>query len=401
MTERVMRKLPRFAAMRNGFAGRALAAGVLLLSACGGEPRARGGEGAEVPAWTLAAEPEVEIGAREDDPRQTLHQVAGAVRLPDGRIVVANAGPRELLVFGPDGGYAATLGRQGKGPGEFEGLAWIGHLRADTVVAWDNRLARWSLFTPDGLVRVVTPTPVPDGLGPSALGVLDDGSLVIGSGWNLQAMAQRGAGLWRDTVAFLRYGRDGRLLGTVARAPRRQVYVVEDATGFSTSEAPFPRATFLAVSGSEVWMGDSDRFRIERRAAGGQVLGAISREWKGAPVRPGDVERHKRERLERIAEDSYRKHEERALEEMPFPGTAPAFGALLTDDQGRVWVGDSPLFADSARKWSVFTPAGAEVATLRTPPGLAVLQAGDGFVLGLWKDEDDVEHVRVYRITQG
>jgi hypothetical protein len=386
--------------MRNGFAGCALAAGALLLSACGGEPGARGGEGAEVPAWTLAAEPEVEIGAREDDPRQTLHEVAGAVRLPDGRIVVANAGSRELLVFGADGGYAATLGRQGKGPGEFEGLSWVGHLRADTVVAWDRALVRWSLFTPAGFVRAVTPSPVPDGMSPQAMGVLDDGSLVIGSGWNIAAMAGRGGGVWRDTVTFLRYGSDGRLLGTVASAPRRQLYVVEDPTGFSTSEVPFARGTFLAVSGSEVWMGDSDRFRIERRAAGGQVLGAISREWKGAPVRPGDVERHKRERLEQIVEASYRQHEERALEKMPFPETAPAFGALLTDDGGRVWVGDSPLFADSARKWSVFTPAGAEVATLRTPPGLEVMQAGDGFVLGTWKDEDDVERVRVYRITR-
>jgi hypothetical protein len=175
---------------------------------------------------------------------------------------------------------------------------------------------------------------------------------------------------------------------------------MQDAMGFSANEAPFARAAFLAVSGSEVWLGDSDRFRIERRAAGGEVLGAISRAWKGTPLRPGDVERHKRERLERIVEDSYRQREERVLEEMPFPGTAPAFGALLADDEGRVWVGDSPLSADSARKWSVFTPAGAEVATLRTPPGLEVMQAGDGFVLGKWKDEDDVERVRVYRITR-
>jgi hypothetical protein len=386
--------------MRNGFAGRALAAGALLLSACGGgEPGARG-EGAEVPAWTLAPEPEVEIGGREDDPGQALHQVAGAVRLPDGRIVVANAGSRELLVFGPDGEHAATLGRQGKGPGEFEGLAWVGHLRADTVVAWDRALVRWSLFTPDGFVGAVTPSPTPEGMSPGALGALDDGSLVIGSGWNVHEMAERGGGLWRDTVTFLRYGRDGRLLGTVARAPRRQVYITRTPEGFSTSEAPFARESFLAVSGSEVWMGDSDRFRIERRAAGGQVLGAISREWTGAPVRPGDVERHKRERLEQIVENSYREHEERALEEMPFPGTAPAFGALLADDAGRVWVGDSPLFADSARKWSVFTAAGAEVATLRTPPGLEVLQAGDGFVLGRWKDEDGVERVRVHRIAR-
>jgi hypothetical protein len=387
--------------MRNGFAGRAFAAGALLLSACGGgEPRARGGEGAEVPAWTLAAAPEVEVGAREDDPGHALHNVVGAVRLPGGRIVVANAGSRELLVFGPEGGHAATLGRKGRGPGEFEALAWVGHLRADTVVAWDHSLLRWSLFTPEGFVRAVTPSPEPGGMFPRAMGVLDDGSLVIGSGWNVSALAAGGAGLRRDTVAFTRYGRDGRLLGTVARAPGRQEYVTSGPAGFATSVAPFARETFLAVSGSEVWLGDSDGFRIERRAAGGDVLGAISRAWKGAPVRPGDVERHKRERLERIVVDSYRQQQERVLEEMPFPPTAPAFGALLADDGGRVWVGDSPLSADSARRWTVFTAAGAEVATLRTPPGLEVMQAGDGFVLGRWRDEDGVERVRVYRIDR-
>src|SRR5687768_14568603 len=41
--------------------------------------------------WIVAREPAVEIGAAEDDSTQNLFEVQGALRLSDGRILIANA----------------------------------------------------------------------------------------------------------------------------------------------------------------------------------------------------------------------------------------------------------------------------------------------------------------------
>src|SRR5687768_1740535 len=53
---------------------------------------------AGLPVWDARGEPVVDIGGGED-PEQDLDLVRGAVRLSDGRIVVANTGSGELRVF--------------------------------------------------------------------------------------------------------------------------------------------------------------------------------------------------------------------------------------------------------------------------------------------------------------
>ncbi|WP_419943063.1 hypothetical protein [Candidatus Palauibacter sp.] len=63
------------------------------------------------------------IGTAGGDPAYELFRVGGAMRLSDGRIVVANAGTGELRVYDPDGIHLASWGGQGDGPGEFGPMA--------------------------------------------------------------------------------------------------------------------------------------------------------------------------------------------------------------------------------------------------------------------------------------
>lgn len=67
-------------------------------------PAWRPGEG-----WRIAAEPEVEIGVLEGEAPYQLYRVRDAVRLPDGRIVIANGGSNELRYFAPDGRWLGTV----------------------------------------------------------------------------------------------------------------------------------------------------------------------------------------------------------------------------------------------------------------------------------------------------
>lgn len=101
-------------------------------------------------AWRLSAEPALEIGVFEGAPEYQLFRVAGALRLADGRIAVANSGTHELRFYSADGTYLSATGREGEGPGEFKGLAQPLLLAPDSLLVWDWSIARASIFDDDG-----------------------------------------------------------------------------------------------------------------------------------------------------------------------------------------------------------------------------------------------------------
>lgn len=53
--------------------------------------------------WRIGTEPSLTIGSVTSGGPDQLFRVEDAIRLPDGRIVIANAGSSELRVFNPDG----------------------------------------------------------------------------------------------------------------------------------------------------------------------------------------------------------------------------------------------------------------------------------------------------------
>jgi hypothetical protein len=59
-----------------------------------------------------------------------------------------------------------------------------------------------------------------------------------------------------------------------------------------------------------------------------------------------------------------------------------------------LWVRESNRPGDERSRWSVFTDEGELLGEVDMPPGLRVLDIGPDYVLGLHRDELDVEYVR-------
>ncbi len=110
------------------------------------------------PNWNVVEAPSVTIGSElEIETGVALYRVSGAVRLGDGRIVVADGAPRVLL-FDPRGEYLQSFGRRGEGPGEFRSIGSIQLLSADSLLVLPDGFGRASLFTPDrGFARSIPP----------------------------------------------------------------------------------------------------------------------------------------------------------------------------------------------------------------------------------------------------
>lgn len=56
-------------------------------------------------------------------PGHESNGISSALRHPDGRILLANAGNPELTLFDPAGAFLGAVGRKGQWPGEWSGTA--------------------------------------------------------------------------------------------------------------------------------------------------------------------------------------------------------------------------------------------------------------------------------------
>ena len=118
---------------------------IFVLAACADSaPTSRTAQTAA--RWTVDPTPLLSLGATDADTSHEFSGVSGAVRMPNGAIVMSDNGSRQLRWFSANGKRLGTSGRRGAGPGEFIGRITVARLGADTVVAWDEKLARWSVF---------------------------------------------------------------------------------------------------------------------------------------------------------------------------------------------------------------------------------------------------------------
>ncbi|HEX7242214.1 MAG TPA: hypothetical protein VF263_18150, partial [Longimicrobiaceae bacterium] len=84
----------------------------------------------------------------------------------------------------------------------------------------------------------------------------------------------------------------------------------------------------------------------------------------------------------------------------PFPKTKSAFADLRTGRDGAVWVREHPAGEDDASAWTVFAPGGELLGSVSVPRDLRITDIGADYVLGVWTDDLDVPHVRLYALEK-
>ena len=121
---------------------------VTLLTTASCSDRADSGSPDTLASWTLSEEPAVVIGGADEREGYLLHQVVGAIRLGDGRIIVTNGSSLQLKYYDPDGVHLLDAGGEGEGPGEFQWFWGVTRLPGDSVLVLSGTgLTR---FGPDG-----------------------------------------------------------------------------------------------------------------------------------------------------------------------------------------------------------------------------------------------------------
>ncbi|WP_419165386.1 hypothetical protein [Candidatus Palauibacter sp.] len=89
------------------------------------------------PDLTIAGEPLVRIGALDGPLEYIFGEVAGAVRMDDGSIVVVDEQSHNVRRYDADGQHLWTSGREGDGPGEYRGLRLLRNCPGAAITVFD------------------------------------------------------------------------------------------------------------------------------------------------------------------------------------------------------------------------------------------------------------------------
>ncbi len=118
----------------------------------------------------------VRIGAADGGPK-SFGRVMDATFDTRGRIIVADDLNHEVKVFSANGEYVGTVGREGRGPGEFQSPWVVATGPADSLFVWDSGLARISVFSPN--LEFARSMPVPPYWLLTGIEFLPDGNLLV------------------------------------------------------------------------------------------------------------------------------------------------------------------------------------------------------------------------------
>lgn len=366
-------------------------------------------------ALTVSDEPIVSIGTVEGDEASQLHRVRDALRMPDGRIAILNAGTHEVRIYREDGTLDVRFGGQGDGPGEFSGSPWqLTLLPPDTLVVFDARTWEVSLFLDDGTFLEKQPGRtryehvVPEDLR------AEGGFASPGSGLFLKAYRfgrRRPAGeRFIPEMHLIFASRDSTVRELLEPGGSEQVMLEREAGRPASTTIRFGKRGMTAFGGRplRVWAGRNDRYELHQFDGEGNPLRIIRADRDPLRVTEEDVERLNEQARRSIADAPIpedRKQE--ALDRLlsgPVADSIPVFGSVDVTVDGGAWIGRTGRPPAHDEEWvpeyDVFGPGGRWQGLVRGVLGVIPQEIGTDYLLGLRRDDLGVEHVELYELRE-
>jgi hypothetical protein len=347
--------------------------------------------------WAISSSPDLVIGGSTAGADQALHRVVGAVRLMDGRIVVANGGSQDLRYFDASGRLLATAGRSGGGPGEFSGLGKMFRLPGDSVAAFDGMNGRISIFSPSGSFVISRTIPAP----PTVFGRFASGSLAY-TVYSDPATGAATSGHIKPMLSVRRIAPEGDAGNVVTQIEGGGEYRVEEAGRVMTIPAPLSPAQPAAVNGGFLYTVSIDGSRLAVLSEDGARIREIGLGSSPARLTAAEIASYRSATLSVYPTASPRSRAHaRVLAEAEYPEVAPRYDRLMVDSEGYIWVGRYILPAETVRSWDIFSATGERLGRMDTPAQVHVEEIGKDYLLGLAADALDAEEVRLYALTRG
>ena len=399
---------------------------VLFAAACGGGAEGGAGWSGTVedsagvqivrnslqPTWgegqAWGFEEVLSIGEAAGDPDYQFGQIAGLDVTSDGRILVLDNQAQHIKVFSVDGVFERTVGQAGSGPGEFgPGAAVLMVGAADTVIVPDAGNQRVNVILLGEGESTSFPLSFEEGI-PMRWQVSNSGSLVV-QRRALNLPNQEAVNL--DLIARQAY--DGTIVDTLLTPPRGDTFSFGGGLPEFHFFAPEPIWTLLN-DGTFVHAVNNE-YRISAAGTDGSVTRIITMPAEPVPVSEQDIEI--------ITGLIMRLMEEQGVPPQALDGIRqgisyedffPAFTQMRNGPEQSLWVQRNgvpsdmtedeqenwnPLLDQGSDDWDVFDADGRFMGFVTMPERFTPFSLKGDLFYGVWRDEFEVQYVKVYRVT--
>lgn len=345
----------------------------------------------ETPRWRLEPTPALSIGVTEGDPHYEFARIVGVVSHRAGYLV-ADGIAGEIRQFDGKGVHIKSVGGTGEGPGEFRQLRWLGKRTDGSVLAWDLRNRRLTVFSDDLQYVDTWPLAIDDTY--VLQGVFGDGDLLVRPFERLPPSAS--AGLYEGVAGFAAIDlANPTVLEPRLELPARPAYLTTDGT---ILRLPFTTQPSVAVGRSSIWAGNGIDGLLVRYNQLGRSEFEVRLPMSGR-IEASDVDRYVGQDLEHYA-GAERSHRASQLAQVPTPSEFPSYDAVLADSEGNVWIRSYLRPEDSRQLWVVLAPQGEALGVVETPRRLQLEFVTPDQIVGVWRDDLGVESVRIHRLVK-
>lgn len=346
--------------------------------------------------WRIGPDPTVVFGAEESPPVEWF-RVEGAVRLDDGRVAVLDAGDKVLRYFAEDGSLIRTVGGEGEGPGEFASPTGPVTLDGDTVLVFDQRLRRFSLFDRAGEFledrRVEEPA---EGrrLSQYAPAGESNGTVLLTSvAWVIVGNDEPGR--FTLEIPQLRFGTDGSYAGEAAEPTKLDL----DQRQNSIRVLTFGLPKVARAEDGTVYVADQDDYEVRAYPYEGGLTRVYRLERPLEPVTDAEVEAYVDYLVERAQSPAARRATREAFAGSAHADSLPALSWVRIDANGNLWVREFERpWRNEVPHTAVFAADGPWLGYAEIPDDFRPLHIGEGAAIGIQTNELGVQQVVEYPV---
>ena len=349
------------------------------------------------PPFAIEAEPLYRHGANPGD--YEFGGINVGRLFPDGRAVVSDQLNSELVVFSPDGQTHEVLASRGEGPGEITFLHAMFALGPDSVLMADSRLGRVTLFVGGSVARIAD---LRRSYGLGVAGIGSTGELLLAT----RVPAEPLAGFEGEWLSghMARFDMESGALDTVA------LYDYRSHLPPGLEWSPIGAVGEVMVATGQFVYTRSDRPEVTWILPDGTVTQIVR--WQAEPaqlteelVEHVEADERTRNRVaylglpdSRIAEIT---QEDMAAYYASIGQLMPLFGSPFADAEGNAWLPSYRLGGsqEGAAPYTVISSDGEWLGKVEAPPRLRILDVTGGLVLGVLRDEMEVENLVVYELV--
>ena len=369
----------------------AVAAVAALAVACSEDPGAGRpgqpeaiGSSSDLRPWAIGPSVAVEHEATSVDD-VFLSRVLDVVVDSRGGAYLIDTGDAAVVTLNPDLTHDRTIGREGEGPGEFLYPIRLQVLPGDSLVVWDSRLQRSTVFAAGSDEPTYVHSP----------GTQER----IDIAWRLPGHARY---VGKSSPAFtpdasdegrtqvLRSVREeaGQVLDDVfAEYPDDEGLVFRRPGMVAVGPHPFGRRSFFEMLGERMVHASSDAVAVRIIDLDGCAEVAFAYEVPPIRVTAAELDTAAEEAGDRLGS---------VLREGA-PHVWPALTGLVVDDEDRIWLGIRKVDRASV-EWAAFTPEGTHLLSVDLPAGFEVQAVSGGRIVGVVEDGLETPRVFAYRL---